>query len=156
MRSGLAALHRGQDAGFTGLQTAQLLDQVRRIRQVADHLLVDPPGVDRHPFHGVQDGGAHRHRVRGEQAGGVAEQAQPIPCGDHQLDAAGLRLNPDPRPPVELHRSSQTEINELVTSTRVASSTSSPSAWSARLLISWARHGDQAAGPAARASASVR
>ncbi len=55
MGAGLTALHRLQDACFTGLEACQLLDQVRGVRQISWHLLVDPPGVDGYAFDRVED-----------------------------------------------------------------------------------------------------
>ena len=69
----------------------------------------------------------------------------------------GLRLDPDPRPAVQpTERASPRSTSWVDVGAVGRRPTSRPSTWSARPLISWARHGDQAAGPAARASDSVR
>ena len=98
------------------------------------------------------------HRVRRQQAGGVAEQPEPVGRGDHQLDAARAATRPGPAAdrPACTERASPRSTSSPLTSIRCPRRPAAPRRWSARALISWARHGDQAAGPAARASASVR
>ena len=44
-----------EDARLTSVEAYQLLHQVRRVREIGWHLLVDSPGVDSHPFDGVKD-----------------------------------------------------------------------------------------------------
>ena len=143
-------------AAVAGLEPLELLDEEREIREVAwadclsiRQVLTATPSTVCRTAERTCDPSAR------QQAGGVAEQSEPIVAPRSRADYRPARTRGGSGGPVELDRTGQPEIDELGPCGSSGSPTSSPSTWSARSLISWARHGVQAAGPAARASASV-
>ncbi len=57
--------------------------------------------------------------MRRQQPGGVAEQPQPVPAGDDQLQPGRGRLHDDPGPAVQRDRAGQAEIDQGVVSARL-------------------------------------
>jgi hypothetical protein len=51
--------------------------------------------------------------MRGKQAGSVAEETEPVGRRNDELQTARLGLHADPRPPIEPHGPSQTEVNQM-------------------------------------------
>ena len=113
MNPGFTALHGVEDSPVARSEPFQLLDQICGVGHLRRLLAIDPPRVDGDALNGVQDGRANRNRVRGEQTRGVAEQAESVTRGDHQLESTGLRFQPDPRTTVDLDRSGQADVDQL-------------------------------------------